>query len=126
MWLEKYQGIRLIFMQAVERLKIWTLTRSFCPNHIKCRCKNTEELCFLALKSDAESKEKLTLRSKNDIRNLAIFHQTTQKSENFTSMDYFCPNYTRFELKKYRGVNFYDTEVMQNAIINSANCRWST
>ena len=44
------------------------------------------------------------------MRNLANFHPTTQKSKNFTSMGYFCPKYMRFELKKYRGVIFHDTE----------------
>ena len=97
-------------MQAVESLKICTLIRSFCPKHIKFRWKNTEELCFLALKSDAKLKEKLTLGSKNDMRNLVNFHPTTQKSKNFTPMGYFCPKYMRFELKKYRGVIFHDTE----------------
>ena len=38
------------------------------------------------------------------------FPPTTQKSENFTPMGYFCPKYMRFELKKYRGVIFHDTE----------------
>ena len=38
------------------------------------------------------------------------FHPTTQKSENFTSMGYFFPKYMGFELKKYRGVIFHDTE----------------
>ena len=68
----------------------------------------------MTLRSDAKFEEKLTLGSKNDTRNLVNFHQTTQKSKNFTSMGYFCPNYMRFELKKYRGVIFHDTEVMQN------------
>ena len=72
--------------------------------------KNTEELCFMTLKSDAKLEEKLTLGSKNDMRNLVNFHPTTQKSKNFTSMGYFCPKYMRFELKKYRGVIFHDTE----------------
>ena len=115
-------GTWWIFIQAVESLKITTLIRSFCPKHIKCRWKNTEELCFLALKSDAKSKEKLTVGSKNDMRNLMNFHPTTQKSKYFTSMGYFCPKYMRFELKKYRGVICYDTEVMQNGIINWVNC----
>ena len=97
-------------MQAVESLKICTLIRSFCSKHIKFRWKNTEELCFLALKSDAKLKEKLTLGSKNDMRNLVNFHPTTQKSKNFTSMGSFFPNYMSFELKKYRGVIFHDTE----------------
>ena len=45
------------------------------------------------LKSDAKLKEKLTIGSKNDMRNLMNIHPTTQKSKNFTSMDYFCSNY---------------------------------
>ena len=108
-------------MQAVESLNICTLIRSFCPKHIKFRLKNTEELCFLAVKSDAKLKEKLTLRSKKD-RNLVNFHPTTHKSKNLTSMGYFCPNYMKFELKKYRGIIFYDTEVIQNGIIKWVNC----
>ena len=61
-------------------------------------------------KNDAKFKEKLTCGSKYDIRNLVNFHPATQKSENFTLMDYFCPKYMRFELKKYRGFIFHDTE----------------
>ena len=76
----------------------------------------------MTLKSDAKFKEKLTCGFKYDMRNLVNFHPTTQKSKNFTSMGYFCPNYMRFELKKYRGVIFYDTEVMQNGIINWVSC----
>ena len=112
-------------MQAVESLNICTLIRSFCPKHIKFRLKNTEELCFLAVKSDTKLKEKLTLRSKKD-RNLVNFHPTTHKSKNLTSMGYFCPNYMKFELKKYRGIIFYDTEVIQNGIIKWVNCHQNT
>ena len=68
----------------------------------------------MALKSDTKFEEKLTLGSKNDMRNLVNFHRTTQKSENFTSRGYFCPKYMRFELKKYRAVIFYDTKLMHN------------
>ena len=64
----------------------------------------------MALKSDAKIKEKLTCGFKYDMRNLVNFHPTTQKSKNFTSMGYFCPKYMRFELKKYRGVIFHDTQ----------------
>ena len=51
-------------------------------------------------------KEKLTCGFKYDISNMNLvnFHLTTRKSENFTSMGYFCPKYMKFELKKYRGV----------------------
>ena len=64
----------------------------------------------MTLKSDAKFKEKLTCGFKYDMRNLVIFHPTTQRSKHFTSMGYFCPNYMRFELKQYREVIFYDTE----------------
>ena len=64
----------------------------------------------MTLKNDAEFKEKLTLGSKNDMRNLVNFHSITQKSENVTFMGYFCPKYMKYELKRYRGVIFNDTE----------------
>ena len=44
-------------------------------------------------------KEKLTSGFKYDMRNLLNFHSTTQKSENFTPVGYFCPKYMRFDLK---------------------------
>ena len=125
-------------MQTVESLKICTLIRSFCPKYIKFRWKNTEKLCFLALKSDAKFKEKLTLGSKNDMRNLVNFHPTTQKSKNFTSMGYFCPKYMRFELKKIqRSYLSSHWTVMQNlnkpwpcgfknGIRNWVNFDWNT
>ena len=72
--------------------------------------KNTEELSYMTVKSDAKVEGKLTLGSKNNMRNLVNFHPTTQKSKNFSSMSYFCPKYLRFELKKYNGVIFHDTE----------------
>ena len=64
----------------------------------------------MTMKSDAKFEEKLTLGFKNDMKNLVNFHPTSQKSQNFTSMGYFCLKYMRFELKKYRGVIFHDSE----------------
>ena len=43
----------------------------------------------MTLKSDAKFKEKLTCGLKHDMRNLVNFHPSTQKSEDFTSMDIF-------------------------------------
>ena len=63
----------------------------------------------MTLKSDAKFEEKLTLGPKKDMTKLVNFHQTTQKSEDFTLMGYFCPKYMRFELKKYRRAIFHDT-----------------
>ena len=64
----------------------------------------------MTLKSDAKFKVKLNCGFKYDMKDLVNFNPTTQKSESFTSMGYFCPKYMRFELKKYRGVIFHDTE----------------
>ena len=72
----------------------------------------------MTLKSDAKFKEKLTCGFKYDMRNLVNFHPTTQKSKNFTSMGYFCPKYMGFELTKYRGVIFHDTEQWYKIWIN--------
>ena len=64
----------------------------------------------MTMRNDAKFEEKLTLGCKNDMWNLVNFYPATQKFEHFTSMGYFCPKYMRFELKKYRGVTFHDTE----------------
>ena len=64
----------------------------------------------MTLKCDVKFNEKLTCGFKYDMRNFVNFHPATQKSKNFTSMGYFCPTYMRFELKKYRGVIFHETE----------------
>ena len=45
--------------------------------------KNVEELSFMTLKSDAKFEEKLTCGLKNDMRNLANFHQSTWKCQNW-------------------------------------------
>ena len=44
--------------------------------------KNSEELCFMTLKSDAKFEEKLTLGSKNGMRNLVNFNASSGKSKN--------------------------------------------
>ena len=45
--------------------------------------KSTEELSFMTLKCHAKFDVKLTCASKTDMRNLANFHQSTQKSKNW-------------------------------------------
>ena len=73
----------------------------------------------MTMKSDVKFEEKLTLGSKNDMRNLVNFHPTTQKFNIFNFLGNFCPKYMRFEIKKYRGVIFNDTERWCNIWINS-------
>ena len=66
----------------------------------------------MTMKNDEKSEEKLTCRFKIDKRNLTNFDLRAWKvSKNFTLMGWFWPNYIMFELKKYRGVIFYDTRV---------------
>ena len=60
----------------------------------------------MTLKSDAKLEEKLNCGFKQDMRNMVNFHPTTQKKENFTSIDYFCPKYMRFELKNTEELSF--------------------
>ena len=42
----------------------------------------SEELCLMTLKTAAKFEEKLSLGSKNDMRNWVNFHVSSQKSEN--------------------------------------------
>ena len=65
-----------------------------------------------------QSLKKHSCGLKYDKRNLLNFHPTTQKSENFFLMGYFCPKYAGFELQKYRGGIFYDTELWFKIWIN--------
>ena len=45
--------------------------------------KSTEELSFMTLMGNAKFEEKLTCGLKNDMRNLANFHQKTWKCQNW-------------------------------------------
>ena len=43
----------------------------------------------MMLESDAKFEEKVTWGVENDMRNLATFHQSTQKSQNFIIRDFY-------------------------------------
>ena len=75
------QRIWLILMRAVKSLKIRTLIGSFLlkANKDLDEKVNTEELCFMTLKIDAE---KLTLNFKNNMIVLVNFNASSGKSEN--------------------------------------------
>ena len=68
-------------MRAVKSLKIRTLIGSFLlkANKDLDEKVNTEELCFMTLKIDAE---KLTLNFKNNMIVLVNFNASSGKSEN--------------------------------------------
>ena len=44
----------------------------------------TEELCVMAMKNNAKSKEELTCHFKSDMRNLTNFDSNTRKSKKIT------------------------------------------
>ena len=64
----------------------------------------------MTLKSDAKFEEKLTCCLENDRRNFANFHQSTRKCQNWNFNKILLSKYILFELQKYRGVIFHDTE----------------
>ena len=69
------KGIWLIFMRAVESLKICTLMCYFCRKYIMFELKKSpEELCAITLKNEAKSEEELTCALKNDMRDLSNFN----------------------------------------------------
>ena len=65
----------------------------------------------MALKIDATFEGKLTSTFKNDMRNLANFHQTMFESLKIgILMGSFYPKQKIYELKIYRGVLCHDNE----------------
>ena len=65
----------------------------------------------MKLKRDTKFGEESTCRFKVDIRNLTNFDLSTWKSQKvFDLMDSFWAKYILFELKKYRGIIFHETE----------------
>ena len=65
----------------------------------------------MTLKSDTKFQEELTCCFKIDKRNLTTFDLSTWKSQkSFPLLGPFRAKYVLFELKKYRGVIFHDTE----------------
>ena len=80
--------------------------------------KKTEKLCLMALNIDAKLEKKLTSVFKNDMRNLANFHQSMFESLKIeTLMGSFYPKWKLYELKIYRGVMCHD-RMMHNLKLN--------
>ena len=78
----KWPGIWLIFMRAVESLKMYTRWVPFVESIWSFRWKSTEELSFRSLESDAKFEEKLVLDFKNDMTSLVNFNASSRKFEN--------------------------------------------
>ena len=72
---------------------------------------SAEELSLMGLKIDTEFGEKLTCASKNCMRNLANFHQSTFESLKIGTFNgSFYLKQKMYELKIYRGVMCHDSE----------------
>ena len=64
----------------------------------------------MTLKSHPKFEEKPICGSVNNMRNLANFHQSTRKSQNWDFYGSFYSKKRMYELKIYRGVFFHDNE----------------
>ena len=65
----------------------------------------------MALNTDAKFEGKITFAFKNNMKNLANFHQSTFESEKIgTLMGSFYAKQKMYELKICRGVLYYDNE----------------
>ena len=65
----------------------------------------------MALNTDAKSEGKMTCTIKNDMRNLANFHESMFGSLKIgTLMGSFYPKQKMYELKTYRGALRHDNE----------------
>ena len=69
-----------------------------------------EKICLMIRKSGAKFEENLIFCSKNG-KNLRNFDLSTKSlKKECTSIGLFCAKYTAFDLKKYRGFIFHETE----------------
>ena len=64
----------------------------------------------MTLKSDAKFEEKLTCSLKYDMKNLAKFHHSIQKCQNWDFDEVFCPNQKIYEFKIYKGYMCHENE----------------
>ena len=104
-------GIWQIFIRSLEILKIGILARSFNPKlkkyglkiHRGVICHENEEWCKIWRGTDLSF---LKWREEFD----KFWPEHSKVSKGFTLIGSFRANYVLFELKKYRGVIFHETE----------------
>ena len=96
------QKIWLIFLRAVESLKICTLMGSFCTKHIKFLLKKYRRF----MSHDNEEWRKVWRKTNS----WWILLQAKASLKICTLMCYFCRKYIMSEPKKTRGVMWQDTE----------------
>ena len=72
--------------------------------------KFTEKLCVMTMNNDTKIEEERTCRFKIDMRNFTNFDLSTRKSKKFVLIGSLWPKHILFELRKYRGLIFHDSE----------------
>ena len=130
-------GTWQVLTWALESLKIFHFNGLFLRKvYIVWAKKSTEELSFITLKRDIKFGEESTCRFKIDLRNL-IWPEHSKVSKICTFICSCCAKYFMFDLKKYRGVFFHDTDEwckiwkkltcgLENDMMNLANFHQST
>ena len=71
------------FTTATTHKNVKKFYNEKCAKYLMFDLKNTQALSFTTLKGDAKFEEKLTCGLENDIRNLANFHQSNLKFQNW-------------------------------------------
>ena len=93
----------------VSKLELWW--EPFVQSRKCMSLKFTLELCVMAIKNDTKNEEELACRFKVDMRNFTNFDPSTRKSKKFVFYWFLMTkDQSLFELQKYRGVIFNDTE----------------
>ena len=72
--------------------------------------KFTEELCVMTMKNNTKIELELTCRFKIDMKNFTNFDPSTKESLKKVCFNWLLVAKVLFELQKYRGLTFHDTE----------------
>ena len=80
---QKWQEFSEYWPEHSKASKIYISIGSYSAKYLIFDLKSIEELSFLTVKNDAKFEEKLTCGLENDMRNMANFHQSTWKSQNW-------------------------------------------
>ena len=92
----------------VSKLELWWDPFGQSRKCLTLKC--TEDLCVMTMKNDTKIEEELTCRFKIDMRNFTNFDPSTRKPKKIVLNGSLWPKYILFELQKYKGVIFHDTE----------------
>ena len=104
-------GIWKVFTRALKVSKLGLWWDPLIQNRKRMSLRSTEELCVMTMKKNAKLEEELTCHFKIVMRNLNEFWSKHLKiSKSFILMCSFWAKYILFEVKKYRGVIFHETD----------------